>query len=178
MGEGETHGSQALVDRMTEPSTLETRIQRVEADLAIRAILVDYATFLDARNYAPYVALFTPDGEWENHNGHYKGHDAIMGMLTSQLGPDGTPNPNSYHLITNVRVTLGDDGETATASARFHFVMRDREGGAPRIILGGTYDDQLVRQGDGQWKIRRRLATDLMPSPEEWNRIMAERMKK
>ena len=156
-------------------SSLEARLDRVEAELAIRAILVDYAAFLDARDYAPYVALFTPDGEWENHNGHYKGRDAIVAMLTSQLGPDGSPNPNSYHLITNIRVTI--DGDRATASSRFHFVMRDRESGSPRIILGGTYDDQLLRQRDGDWQIRRRLATDLMPSPEEWNKMMAERMK-
>ena len=158
---------------MMQGASLEARLDRVEAELAIRAILVDYAAFLDARDYAPYVALFTPDGEWENHNGHYKGQDAILGMLTSQLGPDGSPNPNSYHLITNVRVTV--DGGEATASSRFHFVMRDRASGSPRILLGGTYDDHLLRQSNGVWKIRRRLATDLMPSPEEWNRMMAER---
>ena len=47
---------------MAQPS-LEQRIERLESESAIRRILVDYAAFLDGRDYARYAALFAPDGE-------------------------------------------------------------------------------------------------------------------
>ncbi len=38
--------------------TLEQRLQRVEDELAIRRVLVDYAATQDARDYSGYAALF------------------------------------------------------------------------------------------------------------------------
>ncbi|HSG34059.1 MAG TPA: hypothetical protein VLA37_05955, partial [Sphingomonadaceae bacterium] len=38
--------------------TAEERLQRLEAESAIRRILVEYGAFLDGRDYAAYAALF------------------------------------------------------------------------------------------------------------------------
>jgi uncharacterized protein (TIGR02246 family) len=150
-------------------TSLATRLQRVEDELAIQAVLVDYAAFLDGRDYARYAALFTPDGEWTNSAGSHKGQAAIREMLERAMGPAGSPNVANYHVITNPRVAL--NGDRATATSRYLFVMRGPDG-QPTPSLAGVYRDDLVRQG-GMWKIRRRVADDIMPTPAEWRKIMA-----
>jgi len=146
-----------------------TRLQRVEDQLAIERILVDYAAFLDGRDYARYADLFTPDGEWvSDGGGGYKGRAAIRGMLESMLGPTGAPNRSNYHIITNPRVDLA--GDRATATSRFLFVMRGPDG-RPTPALAGIYHDELVRQS-GVWKIKRRVADNIMPTSAEWRKIM------
>lgn len=152
-----------------QASSIKARLQRVEDDLAIRRILVDYATFLDSRDYASYADLFTPDGEWTNATSSHKGRAAIREMLESVLGAAGAPNRSNYHIITNPRVDL--DGDHATATSRYLFVMRGPNG-QPTPSLAGVYHDDLVRQ-DGKWKIKRRVADDIMPTPEEWQKSIA-----
>lgn len=151
------------------PTGLAARMQQVEDELAIQRLLVDYAAYLDDRDYARYAALFTPDGEWKNGGGSHKGQAAIRQMLEGVMGPAGAPNRANYHVITNPRVDL--DGDRATATSRYLFVMRGPEG-QPTPSLAGVYHDELVRQG-GAWKIRRRVADDIMPTPEEWRKIIA-----
>jgi uncharacterized protein (TIGR02246 family) len=148
---------------------LAARLQRVEDELAIQAVLVDYAAFLDGRDYARYAALFTPDAEWTNGAGSHKGQAAIRQMLESVMGPAGGSNVANYHIITNPRVAL--NGDRATATSRYLFVMRGPDG-QPTPSLAGVYRDDLIRQG-GTWKIKRRVADDIMPTPAEWRKIMA-----
>lgn len=147
-----------------------SRLRQVEDRLAIERILVDYADFLDRRDYAAYADLFAPDGEWRNGAGSNKGRAAIRQMLDRALGPAGTPNRANYHIITNPRVDL--NGDRATATSRYLFVMRG-PGGQPMPSLAGVYRDELVRQGGG-WKIRLRVADDIMPTPAEWAKIVAQ----
>jgi len=152
--------------------TLEARLQKVEDELAIRRVLVDYAATLDGRDYKAYALLFTPDGEWTNGTGAQKGRPAIEKMLT-MLGPDGSENKSNFHIISNPQVTV--TGDTATAVSRYLFVMRGKDG-RPVPSLAGIYTDSLVREGAG-WKIKRRVAADIMPSREEWAKIIAEQAK-
>lgn len=161
----------ASVGAAAQPAagSLETRMQRVEDELAISRILVDYAAFLDGRDYARYADLFAPDGEWTNAAGTHKGPAAIRQMLERTLGPPGAPNASNYHLISNPRIDLA--GDRATATSRYLFMMRGT-GGQPTPSLAGIYRDELVRQG-GKWKIARRVADDIMPTPEEWRKFIA-----
>jgi ketosteroid isomerase-like protein len=148
---------------------LPARMQLVEDELAIQKILVNYAAYLDGRDYARYSDLFTLDGEWKNAGGSHKGRAEIRQMLESVMGPAGSPNLANYHVITNPRVAL--DGDRAAATSRYLFVMRGPDG-QPTPSLAGVYHDELVRQG-GVWKIKRRVADDIMPTPEEWRKIIA-----
>jgi uncharacterized protein (TIGR02246 family) len=149
--------------------SIEARLRRAEDELAIQRIIVDYAARLDARDYKGYVALFTPDGEWSNRIGSHKGPEAIRKMLTT-FGPEGATNTSNYHLVSNPRVEV--NGDRATATSRYLFVMRGKDG-SPRPALAGLYTDELVREADGSWKIRRRVANDVMPTREEWAKIIA-----
>jgi hypothetical protein len=64
-------------------------------------------------------------------------------------------------------------GDRATARSRHLLLMRG-EGGSPVPGLTGLYEDEFVRE-DGEWKILRRVDHPIMPTPEEWRKIMAER---
>ena len=150
-------------------ASIEARLQRVEDELEIERILVDYAGLLDKRDYDAYAELFTPDGEWANAGGSRKGRAEIRDML-AVMGPAGAPNAENYHLVSNPRIEL--DGDTASATSRYLFVMRGPEG-QPTPALAGVYRDEFVRL-DGEWKIARRVAEDIMPTPEEWREAMAQ----
>ena len=151
--------------------SVEQRLQRLEDESQIRRILVDYAAFLDGRDYARYAALFAPDGEWTGGGGSYKGQAAVRGMLENVLGPAGAPNRSNFHLISNPQVDIAPDGKTAKATSRYLFIMRGPDG-RPVPSLAGIYRDELVRGTTG-WMIQRRVADDIMPTPEEWRKIIA-----
>jgi uncharacterized protein (TIGR02246 family) len=153
--------------------TLEQRVQRVEDELAIRRVLVDYAATQDARDYSGYAALFAMDGEWVSGKTVHKGRAAIHKMLVDLYGtpPPGYVNGESYHLTSNPQIDL--HGDRATARSRHLLVLRG-PGGEPTPALAGRYEDELIRE-DGQWKILRRVDYPVMPTSEEWMKFIRER---
>ncbi len=153
------------------PGSIEARLDRVEAQLAIQHVIADYAYYLDHRDYAGYASIFTPDGEWRNATVSRKGRDAIKAMA-GMMGPEGAENKANYHLVSNPQVDV--TGDTAIATSRYLFVTRAKDG-TPQPSLAGIYRDEFVKL-DGKWLIKRRTATDVMPTPEEWAKIMPERL--
>jgi uncharacterized protein (TIGR02246 family) len=153
--------------------TVEQRLQRVEDELAIRRVLVDYAATQDAHDYAGYAALFARDGEWVNGKTVHKGREAIQKMLVDLYGtpPPGYVNSESYHITSNPQINL--DGDRATARSRHLLVMRGPKG-EPVPALAGRYEDELIRE-DGKWKILRRVDYPVMPTSEEWMKFIRER---
>jgi uncharacterized protein (TIGR02246 family) len=165
----------SLAVAQTRNLTVEQRLQRVEDELAIQRVLVEYAARQDARDYAGYAALFAKNGEWVNGKNAYKGRDAILKMLNDLYGPPppGFVNNDSYHISTNFQIDV--NGDRATARSRHLLVMRGPKG-EPTPSLAGRYEDELIRE-DGQWKILRRVDTPVMPTAEEWMKFIRERQK-
>jgi uncharacterized protein (TIGR02246 family) len=148
-------------------------LQRVEDELAIGRVLVEYSARLDARDYAGYAALFAKNGEWVNGKTVHKGREAILKMLVDLFGPPpaGYVNNESYHLNSNFQIDV--NGDRATARSRHLLVMRGPKG-EPTPSLAGRYEDELIRE-DGHWKILRRVDYPVMPTPEEWMKFIRER---
>jgi uncharacterized protein (TIGR02246 family) len=163
----------AMAQAQTSGLTVEQRLRRVEDELAIQRVLVEYAARQDARDYAGYAALFAKNGEWVNGKNAYKGRDAILKMLTDLYGPvpAGFVNNDSYHISSNFQIDV--DGDRATARSRHLLVMRGPKG-EPTPSLAGRYEDELIRE-DGQWKILKRVDTPVMPTAEEWSKFIRER---
>ena len=163
----------ALVAAQATGPTIEQRLRRVEDELAIRRVLVDYAATQDARDYKGYAALFAKNGEWVNGKSVHKGRDAILKMLVDLYGtpPSGYVNNESYHIVTNFQIDV--NGDRATARSRHLLILRGSKG-EPMPALAGRYEDELVRE-DGQWKILRRVDYPVMPTGEEWMRFIRER---
>ena len=162
-----------LAVAQTSGGTIEQRLQRVEDELAIRRVLVDYASTQDARDYAGYAALFAKNGEWVNGKTVHKGREAITKMLVGLYGtpPSDYVNNESYHLVSNPQIEL--NGDRATARSRHLLVLRGPKG-EPTPALAGRYEDELIRE-DGQWKILRRVDYPVMPTSEEWMKFIRER---
>lgn len=154
-------------------AALEQRLQLVEDQLAIERVLIEYPTTQDAHDYAGYAALFARDGEWVNGSTVHKGPEAIRKML---VGLYGEPEPDyvnneSFHISYNPRIEL--DGDHATVQSRHLLVMRG-PAGEPVPMLAGRYDDEFIRE-DGQWKIKRRVDTPVMPTAGEWMKFIRAR---
>ncbi|HTR01121.1 MAG TPA: nuclear transport factor 2 family protein [Candidatus Acidoferrum sp.] len=163
----------ALTFAQAAKPTLEQRLQRVEDELAIRQVLIDYSSRQDRHDYDGYVALFAKNGEWVSGTNVYKGREAIKKMLVGLYGepPPNYVNGDSFHISFNPEVTIA--GDKATVRSRHLLLMRGRNG-QPEPMLSGRYDDEFVRE-DGQWLIQRRVDTPVMPTSDEWNRIIRER---
>ena len=165
----------ALAMAQASAPTVEQRLRRVEDELAIQRVLVEYSARQDARDYAGYAALFAKEGEWVNGKNSYKGRDAIQKMLVGLYGPPppGYVNNESYHISSNFQIDV--NGDRATARSRHLLVMRGPKG-EPTPALAGRYEDELIRE-EGQWKILRRVDYPVMPTPEEWMKFIRERQK-
>jgi 3-phenylpropionate/cinnamic acid dioxygenase small subunit len=153
--------------------TEAARIQKLEDQLAIQRVLVEYSARLDARDYAGYSALFARDGTWQTGTTVRRGPAEIEAMLVGLFGtpPEGFVNREDYHLVSNPQVDV--DGDHARARSRHLLLMRGPNG-EPTPMLAGLYEDEFVRE-DGQWKILHRVDNPIMPTAEEWRRVMAER---
>jgi ketosteroid isomerase-like protein len=163
----------ALAAAQTAGLTIEQRLQRVEDQLAIQRILINYHAYLDGRNIEGYVSLFAKDGEWVNGSLVRKGPAQIRELLTGLFGntPPGWVNTESYTHTTNMQIDL--NGDRATARSR-HLLVKRGSDGSPIPTLAGRYEDELIRE-DGQWKILRRVDYPVLPTAEEWGRIMQAR---
>jgi uncharacterized protein (TIGR02246 family) len=157
----------------TSGLTIEERLRRVEDELAIRRVLVDYSATQDARDFDGYVALFARDGEWINGKTVHKGREAIHKMLVGLYGAPqpGYVNNESFHITSNPQIDV--NGDRATARSRHLLVMRGPKG-QPTPMLAGRYEDELIRE-DGKWKILRRVDNPVMPTREEWLEFIRER---
>jgi uncharacterized protein (TIGR02246 family) len=151
----------------------DQRLRKVEDQLAIQRVLVEYSARLDARDYAGYADLFARDGTWQNGNPVRTGRAEIEAMLVGLFGKPaaGFVNRDNYHLVSNPQVDV--EGDHATARSRHLLVMRGPDG-SPVPELAGLYEDEFVRE-DGQWKILRRVDNPIMPTREEWAKEMAAR---
>jgi len=159
--------------RPADGAGMEQQLRHAEDELAIRRLLIDYAWTQDARDFAAYAALFARDGEWINGGTVHKGPADIRKMLDGIYGTPaaGYINRESFHITTNIEIDI--DGDRATARSR-HLLFTRGPDGRPRATLAGQYRDALIRE-DGAWKFLRRVDTPVMPTPEEWSRIMHAR---
>jgi hypothetical protein len=92
-------------------------------------------------------------------------------------GPNGGPaeppkRVNYYHSNSNWRIDL--DGDSASCISRYLFVLRRDD--RPMSALAGQYRDEFVRTEEG-WKIKRRVAEELIPTHAEWEEIFLSKVR-
>jgi uncharacterized protein (TIGR02246 family) len=137
---------------------LAARIQRLEDTRAVERLLLNYGRHLDARDFKAYSLLFAKDGVWSGGMGTVQGPAAIQAFMEKAIpGPNAVHN---YHVLTNFVIDV--NGDTATAWSRWQFVVPGPNNTAV-VAQSGRYDDTLVRE-DGQWKFKRRVASNDIPA--------------
>jgi uncharacterized protein (TIGR02246 family) len=135
---------------VTDVTTLEARVQRLEDLQAITQLLVDYGELLDQRDLDGFAALWDEDAEFTMSTGRAStGRAAIRAMLADVMAQ--SPKA-AMHIETNPRVTLDGDRATSTIMYAVAFTQDD---GLARVTMLGHHHDELVRTADG-WRIKRR----------------------
>ena len=146
------------------PMSTEERLDRLESEREIRALVHRYAELCDAA-YDPdgLAGLFTADATWSSRTrdgsvdfGRYSGREAIR---TFFAGASADLGPMTLHYLLSPRVEIGPDRDSARGHCYLYAILDRRPAGVEagsaereRIILAGTYDHRFQRV-EGRWLI-------------------------
>jgi hypothetical protein len=119
---------------------------------AIREVMLQYAAGLDRRDFAMVRACFTEDVSAEYSGSQLApGVDAIIAHVRGVSALRST-----MHVVANVVVELR--GDTASSETYTLACLADARGGDEVILMRGLrYRDELVRDPERGWLIRRRV---------------------
>lgn len=138
-------------------------LEQLSAREEIRDVLHRYCKGIDRRDWALVRSCFADDHV--HKHAEYEGPpDEFIGFASQVL----ENIPATHHSISNVHITLADDGTRATSEANFvayHYIEAgnpafapcETNGKATDWIVAGRYCDTLERR-DGRWIIIRREA--------------------
>lgn len=149
-------------------SAMATRLERLEAESAIRRLHHAYGYFMDYCWYDEVIDLFASDGEAVFLSGVYKGRASLQRLYKTFLGQaytGGEAGPVygflADHLLMQDVITLSEDGERAKMRGRALLVLGSHESrqNAPpqlpqQVYEAGMYENDYVLE-DGVWKIQR-----------------------
>ena len=138
-------------------ANLASRLDRLEAEQAIRETMVRYTNTLDYGDSAGWAACFTPDAVFEVRR---RGESLFRHQGTEALAEfaDGhTSAPAVYHkhFMAPPTISLSPDGRSATAGAYFMMVHESPAG--PYVLVFGRYLDEFARSEDGGWRLSERV---------------------
>ena len=139
--------------------TVEQRLARTEAHIAIADLIHEYARAVRRDRPEEVERLFAPDGWFEIRGGHPdKPEFTVRERLESPqalhdylLPGKGKPHP--VPLIHNLMIEVADDGETASANA----MMDGPIFGTDHSVFGEYRD--TFRKVDGTWLFASRTFT-------------------
>lgn len=135
----------------THPDLIQTLADKSD----IAELIFTVARAMDARDWELLTACFTPEPDGDFANGDAQGLDAVITEYKNFL----TPLDVTQHLVSNIVITHHND--TAVSHATFEAQhLRKAADGNGQYILGGNYDDDLVRTSAG-WKIQKRRVRGL-----------------
>jgi len=140
-----------------EPSDqagLRARLQRLEDEAAIRAILAEQGRHSDARRLEDWVGQFVEDCTFEATGRLREEGIAAVRASARQRMEGQAAIGQTRHIITGTVVRV--DRDSAHARSCFTVVTWRPEG--PAVTSTGVYDDGFVRTPAG-WKFQSRRAT-------------------
>jgi ketosteroid isomerase-like protein len=142
--------------------SLASRIERIEAQLAIGQLASRYAIAADAKDVDTWVSLYVPDVEVAHGDGG-TGHDALRAWIVATLQMFG----RTMHKVCGHRIDLVD-ADHATGVV---YCQAEHEVGERWITVAMRYVD-TYRRVDGEWLFEWRTpqywyATDVGERPQE-----------
>ncbi|MHB8612076.1 MAG: nuclear transport factor 2 family protein [Candidatus Dormibacteraceae bacterium] len=152
------------IGRARAGRTIQNRLDRLESEREIQALVHRYAELCDAA-YDPdgLAALFTVDATWSSRTrdgsvdfGRYEGREAIRAFFA---GASRDLGPMTLHYLLTPRVELAEDGVSATGVCYLLAILDQRPASSQpgsadreRVLLGGVYSHRF-RRVDGRWLI-------------------------
>lgn len=124
-----------------------------EDERDIIGVAVRYCWALDERAFERLDDVFLPDATADLAAPRIEGRDAIAKRCSDAL----TPLDSSQHLVGSHQVSV--DGNRATHRCYLHAQhTRYKVEGGENYVIGGRYEDDLVRTTEG-WRIAHRTLT-------------------
>ena len=130
---------------------MNAELRRLLDERDIVATAVRYTWALDERDWDALADVFVPDATADLGSGRtLVGLDEIRERIAASL----TPLDDSQHIVGNHQVRV--DGDTATHRCYLHSQhIRHLDKGSPNYVIGGRYEDRMVRTEEG-WRITHR----------------------
>ena len=123
----------------------------IEDRLAIADLTAAYCWALDARDWAALEQVFLPDATAELASPLLHGVEAIKARVAKALDP----LDESQHMVTNHQIVIEGDVATCRCYLQAQHVRRGAAGDGVNFVIGGRYEDEMVRTPQG-WRIRHR----------------------
>lgn len=149
-----------------KPESVEKRMQLIEAESAIRDLLVKYCYSYDSNDIVAVMSTFSNDCVLINPRGTFVGAEAIQRCYEHLF----TTRRYSFHHVSNVTVRLNEQMNEAAVTSYWS----DKHVGKSGSIDGsdGTYTDRVKKIGD-EWRISERRITAnifyvMTPYPDAW----------
>lgn len=141
-------------------SDVETRLERLEAESAIRALAARYNLAIDDHDLDTVADLFTSDARFHSRDGvlDATGRDAIVEQFKGRFSVLGPSN----HVGHDHAIEVADDARTATGILSAHAEVH--RNGTP-MVAALRYADRYVRDEDGLWRFADRLLSFLYYVP-------------
>jgi ketosteroid isomerase-like protein len=135
---------------MTADDT-STAVQTLLDERDVVAVAVRYCRAIDTKDWPALAEVFLPDAiAYLGDDVALTGLEAITGRIRRAL----SHLDDSQHLVGTHHVAV--DGDTATHSCYLQAQhVRWRADGGPNYLVGGRYEDRLVRTPQG-WRIAER----------------------
>jgi hypothetical protein len=158
---------------MTDVSSFEARLIRIEDLEQIRTLAIKYCLVVDERDYVGIRALFSPDARLRTQAGRSKGEnrDEVVQYFVDHM-PDLGP---SNH-FTHGHVVDFDPAEPTTATGTVVSHAEFISNGAPRITAMRYYDTYVKL--DGTWYFSERIQSYMyMLDPRDYAEALGERLR-
>ena len=142
---------------MADLAELERRLALLEDERAILRRLYAYGHAIDYgdedawANCFPATASSTSAAGCRTAAPGVVGRDAIRAFIAGH-----TRAPELWHKHLLVEPLIAIDGDAAGSSAYFAVLMEHEE--EPVLRVFGRYRDRLIREADGEWRLRERIA--------------------
>lgn len=131
--------------------TTDDDMRRLLDERAIVDVAVRYCWALDTRDWDALCDVFLPDATADLASGTaLVGVEAIAARCEAALGH----LDSSQHIVSTHQVDI--DGDAATHRCQLHAQhTRAAAAGGANYVVGGRYEDRMVRTADG-WRIAHR----------------------
>lgn len=132
----------------------DTEVERLLDQQAIIAVALRYCRALDTNDWALLADVFVPGA-----TARLGGPPELIGLeaITARCRAALTPLDDSQHMVSNHEVQIEAETATHRCYLQAQHIRRNSVGG-PNYMIGGRYEDRLVRTADG-WRISHRTLT-------------------
>ena len=138
---------------------------------AIEDLMARYLFALDYNDMDSFIAMFTPDAEFEFARGRVAGADNILAAVKGfkqRIGEhykDEDCNPATLrHVLAHTAIRI--EGDRAWTRAQWFEMANDGPGKSLKMGTFGIYEDKL-RKVDGRWLFsERRIMNEFLPGRE------------